>query len=196
MIFFSPLYAPFALLPVVVLSAIVGLIVMGFAVAGGPDPCEPGGAEPIVISEANADSFQQKWDEFEGTLDAGSSASVTFTESEVSSRAVREAEGKVDDQDWLQEFRVCIYDGEGAISGTLNFPGFLDIKFRAEGTAYITDQLRIKPEKVEVGSIPGFIGDWVDASPDDDVELLDDEDFEHTYELTLSPGEAQIAGTP
>jgi hypothetical protein len=195
MVLFSPFVAPIFLIPLTILSVIVGVIVMGFAVVGGPSACDPGGG-PIVLSEANADSFQQKWDAFDASLDAGTPATVTFTESEISSRAVRAAEGDIDDQDWIQDFRVCIYDGEGAISGTVNLPGFLDIKFRAKGTAYITDQLRVKPEKVEVGSIPGFFGEWVDASPDDDVDLFEKDDFEHDYTLTLREGEAEIVGTP
>jgi hypothetical protein len=168
---------------------------MRFAVVGGPSACEPGGAT-IVISEQNADAFQQKWDAFDATLDAGSAATVTFTESEVSSRAIRAAEGSVDDQDFLQDFRICLHDGYGEISGNVNLPSFLDMKFRARGTARLGPHLIVDVDTVEVGSIPGFVEDWASDWIDDTVDVFDEEDLEHHYVLTLREGEAQIDGTP
>lgn len=192
---FSPFFAPFMLLPVIILGSIVGVIVMAFAVVGGPSPCAPGGG-PIVISEANADSFEQKWDEFDAALDAGTSATVTFTESEISSRAIRDAEGRVDDQDFLQDFRVCVHDGYGEFSGSLNFPSFLDMKFKVRGTAYIDKTLNVDVDDIDVGNLPGFVDNWVRSIPDNTTEVLDEDDFGHSYVLTLREGEAQIAGTP
>jgi hypothetical protein len=186
---------PFLLAPLIFFAMIIGLIAGTFAIVGGPSPCEPGGG-PIVVSEANADSFQQKWDAFDAALDAGSPSSVSFSESEVTSRAIRAAEGDVDDQDWLQDLRVCLHDGEGEISGTVNLPSFLDLKFKARGTAFIGETLNVNVHEVEVGSVPGFIDGWVRAMVDDTVEVLDEDDFEHNYTLTLSEGEARVDGTP
>lgn len=191
---FPPFFAPIFFLPFIIVGAFLAAIVAGFAVIGGPDPCTPGGAA-IVISEQHADAFERKWEEFDATLDAGSPATVTFTESEVSSRAIREAEG-IDDEDFLQDFRICIHDGYGEMSGTLNFPGFLDTKFRARGTAYIDKTLNVDIDDVDLGSIPGFLDDWIRGIPDNTAEVLDEDDFGHTYELTLREGEAHIAGTP
>ena len=193
------MFAPFVLLPLFIVSffvaLFVGIVLMVFAVIGGPGACDPGGGL-IVISEQNADTFQAKWDAFEATLDAGSPATVTFTESEVSSRTIRAAEGPVDDQDWVQGFRVCLHDGYGEISGTVNLPVFTDVKFKLSGTARIEDTLQIDVDDVQVGSLPGFLDNWIGSWPDDTADVLDEDDFEHNYVLTLREGEAQIDGAP
>lgn len=195
--FLSPFALPIFLLPVTILGVFAGLIVMGFAVVGGPSACEPGGSQPVVLSEASADSFQRKWDDFDTTLDSGSPATVTFTESEIASRAMRDAEGDLNDLNWLQNFRVCLHDGYGEISGTVNLPSFLDLQYKAKGTAHISDNLVVDLDKVEVGSIPGFVSNWVGDSPNNDVDLLDKDYFaDHSYTLTLREGEAEIAGVP
>lgn len=193
------MFGPFFLLPLFILAFFVALIValvtVPFVVIGGPSACEPGGAA-IVISEQNADAFQQKWDAFDAALDAGTPATVTFSESEVSSRAVRAAEGRVDDQDFVQNFQVCLHDGYGEISGSLNLPAFLDTRFKVRGTATIEDNLVVKVDRAELGSIPGFLEDWASDRIDDTIDVLGEDEFGHHYVLTLREGEAQIDGTP
>jgi hypothetical protein len=193
------MFAPFFFLPLFLfmlfVAFVVGVVVMAFAIVGGPDACTPGGG-PIVVSEANADAFQTKWDAFDATLDSGATASVTFTESEVTSRAIRVMEGDLDDQDFLQNFRVCLHDGYGEISGTVNMPAFTDVKYRVRGTAQIDRELKVNVEEVEVGSVPGFFTDWLGDRIDRTADLFDEGEFDHRYVLTLSGGQAQIDGTP
>jgi hypothetical protein len=176
-------------------SVIFGGVAFGLVVTGGPDPCTPGGSEPIVFSRANADSFQTKWDAFEAALDAGRPATVTFTESEVSSRGWWEVVDEAEDADDIFEGpRVCLHDGYGEVSATLDLPGFLDVKMKARGTAEITDELVIDVDKLEIGNVPGFLSDWLNA--EDIRGDLTDQHLEHNYTLTLREGEAQVDGTP
>jgi hypothetical protein len=188
------LFLPF--LPVLFFfSVIFGGIAFGMVVTGGPDPCTAGGNEPIVFSEANATSFQQKWDAFDAELDAGQAASVTFTESEVSSRGWWEVvDESADADDIFEGPRVCLHDGYGEVSATLDLPGFLDVKMKISGTAEISDELEIDVDKLEIGNVPGFLSDWLNA--EDIRGDLTDQHLEHNYMLTLREGEAQIDGTP
>ncbi len=176
-------------------SVIFGGIAFGLVVTGGPDECAAGGSDPIVFSQANADSFQQKWDAFDAALDGGSPASVTFTESEVSSRAwwvvVDEAE---EADDIFEGPRVCLHDGYGEVSATLDLPGFLDVKMKARGTAEITDELVVDIDDLDIGNVPGFLSDWLNA--EDIRGDLTDQHLEHNYTLTLREGEARVDGTP
>jgi hypothetical protein len=182
---------PFVLLfpPLLSISAVLAGIAFGLAVAGGPGPCEAGGSEPIVLSRAHADSFQFKWDAFETALDAGANASVTFTESEVSSRAqvwLNDDDGVIDGP------RICLHDGYAEISTGLDFPGFLDVKVKLRGTAQITDDLHITITDIDMGNVPDAFLEW-----DDEIDgSVTDEALEHTYDLTLREGEAHIEGTP
>lgn len=189
-----PIFLPF--IPIVLFfSLVVGGIVGGLAITGGPDACTAGGSEEIVISQAHAESFDQKWDDFEATLDAGQPATVTFSESEVSSRARAEIDDSLDADDPVFEGpRICLHDGYWEMSATLDFPSFLDVKMMVRGTAEITDELRIDIDHVDIGNIPSFAGDRIDAGDwNDDVT---DEDLEHTYVLTLTEGVATVEGTP
>jgi len=176
-------------------SVIFGGLAFGLVVTGGPDECTAGGSEPIVFSQANADSFQQKWDAFDTTLDAGRPATVTFTESEVSSRAWWEIVDESEDADeFVDGPRVCLHDGYGEVSATLELPGFLDIKMKATGTAEITDELVIYIDDLEIGNVPDFVSDWLNA---EEIQAdLTNQHLEHNYVLTLREGEAQVNGTP
>src|SRR5438105_5043448 len=77
----------FGLISLVVLIAVIGAVAIGaLAVSGSPGDCTSGSGL-VAISQANSDSFQHKWDDFNNALGAGSPASVSLTDSEISSRA-------------------------------------------------------------------------------------------------------------
>ena len=130
------LSSPVAVVVTLVFVAVVGVVVVavvsaGLAISGGPGDCTPGGG-PISVSAANAQAFQLKWDAFDQLLDAGSPSSVSFSESEVSSRAdqfVRE-ETDVD----VDDLRVCFHDGFAEVSGKLNSGIGINSEVRIRGS--------------------------------------------------------------
>ncbi len=149
------------------------------------------------MSDALSDAFQQKWDEFDATLDAGSPASVTFNESEVTSRAV----GWINNEDGpdFDDARVCIHDGYGEATGTLQGPGFLDVKFMLRGTVeLIGSRLLTDIEDVDMGNIPDPLTSWFEGQADGPIEEgLDNLGLEpHTYTVTLTEGMVTIEGQP
>lgn len=187
------------LLPFIPLVLFFGLIVGGvftaLAVTGGPGQCKPGGATPIVQDQANATSFQLKWDAFNATLDRGSPASVSFTESEVSSRAWREVIGDSEkDDDVFEGPRVCLHDGYGEASAHLALPGFLDIKMKARGTAELTDQLVLHVDEFQIGNLPGLVAERIETN----ISLLapGEVDPSHSYQVTVRQGAVQVDGVP
>jgi hypothetical protein len=167
------------------------------AFSNGPGQCTPGGG-PITVNAANADSFDQKWDDLDAILDSGSPSSITLNESEISSRADRyfTEETALD----FRDVRVCIHDGYGEASGTLDAILGLEVEIKFKGTMDLTgDAPKTDIDDLEFGKVPGWLVDTADAilGAEDDIDLaLDDIELKHTYTPTLTEGQVQIDGVP
>lgn len=172
---------------VIVFTLVVGVL----AFTGGPGPCTPGGG-PIEVSEANAASFDQKWDSLDAALSAGSASAITLTESEITSRAQRFVDASASDN--IKDIRVCIHDGYGEATGKANaLIGTL--KFKAKGSANLSGaHPEINFDSLEVGNVPGFVGK---ALVQGVIQShLDDINLGHKYSATLTEGQVKIEGTP
>ena len=196
--FFATWIGRIVLAVVVVIIGVVALaaVMAGLAVSGGPGDCEPGGPEPIVVSDANSDAFQQKWDAFQAALDAGSPDTVTFNESEVTSRAVVwiRDEGGPD----FDDGRICIHDGFGEATGTLSAVG-IDVKFKVTGIVALTQsRIVVQIDDVDLGNIPDPLLGPLESQIEDPIEDgLEDIDLGgHTYTVTLTEGLVTIEGQP
>ncbi len=181
---------------IIILAVALGGVLGGLAITGGPADCQPGGG-PIVVCDALSDSFQQKWDAFEATLDAGSTASVTFSESEVTSRAV----AWINDEDGpdFDDARICIHDGYGEATGTLRSWGIFDVKFMLRGTVELRgNRLLTDIEDIDIGNVPDPLHLWFEGQLDEPIEAgLDNLGLEpHTYTVILTEGSVTIEGVP
>ncbi len=178
---------------VIVLAGAFGGTILGLAINGGPDECQAGG-DAIVVNEANAEAFDRKWDAFEAALDGGSPASVTFSESEVTSRV----NAWNDEKDIFEEIRVCIHDGYGEATGTLDGAGVVDAAFKISGTVELA---RGHPtahiDDIALGNVPRpLFAALEDLAEDPIEEALDEVDLNHSYTTTYSEGEVRIDGRP
>ncbi len=192
----SPLGIALTAILVIVIAAVifVGVNVI-LAFSGGPGPCTPGGG-PITVNAANADGFQQKWDAFDVILDGGSPSSVTFNESEVTSRADQYIRDETDVD--FKDIRICIHDGIGEATGSLEAILGLDTDVKISGTLDLSGDTPVaKIDDIDIGNVPGFITDAIEGFVDDAIaEALEDIDLKHTYTPTLTEGNAQIDGVP
>ena len=180
----------------IILTVALGGVIGGLAITGGPDDCTPGGG-PIEVSDAMSDRFQQKWDQFDEALDAGSPSSVTFSESEVTSRAVNwiNNEGGPD----FDDAQICIHDGYGEATATLRSWGIFDVKFKLRGTVALSgNSLLVDIDDIDIGNVPDPLHLWLEGQFEDPVdEGLDNLDLEpHTYTLILTEGSATVEGQP
>jgi len=178
---------------VIVLGVAFSGTIFGLAITGGPGDCRPGGG-PIVVSDALSDAFQQKWDEFDATLDAGSPASVTFNESEITSRAVtwiEEEEGPD-----FEDVRVCVHDGYGEATGKLDGPGFVNVRFKLTGTVTLTGSHPVAEiTDVDIGNIPDpLLAPFENLADEDALEQIDLDG--HSYTVILTEGTVTIEGRP
>ena len=175
------------------LLVLIVLITGVLAYTGGPGACTPGGGA-IEISDAQAASFDQKWDQLDASLDGGAVTAISLTESEISSRAdryVRDHSGDISD------VRVCVHDGQGEVTGKVD--AFLGkIKFKAAGTVDLSSGHPVAEfDDISVGNVPGFILGLFEGIVESAIEeLLDDIGLSHTYSPGLSGGSAEIQGTP
>ena len=194
----SPLRAAIVIIATFVGAVIVfGLVMSVLAFSNGPGQCTPGGG-PITLSAASADSFDQKWDEMDAILDSGSPSSITLDESEISSRADRyfTEESALD----LRDVQVCIHDGYGEATGTLDAILGLQVEVKLKGTIDLTgDSPKTDIDDIDFGKVPGWLIDVTDAifGVEGDINgALDDITLKHTYTATLTEGQVQIDGTP
>jgi hypothetical protein len=175
------------------LLVLIVLITGVLAYTGGPGACTPGGGA-IEISDAQAASFDQKWDQLDASLDGGAPTAISLTESEISSRAaqyIRDHSGDISD------VRVCVHDGQGEVTGKVD--ALLGkIKFKAAGTVDLTSGHPVAEfDDISVGNVPGFILGLFEGIVESAIEeLLEDIGLSHTYTPGLSGGSAEIQGTP
>jgi hypothetical protein len=179
---------------IIVAVAFFGVVAV-LATTGGPGACTPGGTGPITVSDANAASFQSKWDAFDAQLDAGQPATVSFNESEVSSRANQWARDETIDFD--DDITICIHDGSGEATATFG-GGWLDTKVKVTGSVTFEGAaLKANVDDIEVGNLPGFMIGPLEGQVEDAIqEALDDIHLNHTYTVTLTEGTAAVNGTP
>jgi hypothetical protein len=162
---------------------------------GGPGPCTLGGG-PLTVSAAHAQAFDDKWHAFEDRLDAGTPASVVFTESEVTSRAAERLVGEARE---VHDLRVCLHDGYAEATATLDLPGFFSLRGRVKGGIDLTaPHPTARVDDIDMGNVPGIF-----TEPSEDFarkaldKALDEVDLEHsTYSATFSEGALRIDGAP
>ena len=191
------------------------LLVFAFlASSGGPDDSagvcrnseldlespESPGLREVVTDPAFAQKWQERWDAFQAQLDAGETISITFEESEMTSRATSWlAAGDIP----LKRVTICFYDGEAEARATAEVPvvsgipllgDVFETDVSARGSIDLSGQHpRIDITDLDAGSLPGIATGLVEA----DIEgLINDHLAELTldrlYEVTFRETQAEI----
>jgi hypothetical protein len=182
---------------VCVTLAFVGVVL---AFTGDPGECKAGDG-PIVYDRDAADSFEVQWRDMDDTLGEGRRTSIRLNENEVTSRADIYLRDQTDHA--FEDVRVCLHDGYGEVSGTIDFVAGINLKVRIKGTMDLSgDHPQPKVDKIRIGSLPGFT-DWLtggiaDATIGALIEegLEDDIHLSHSYTTEIREGEVRVDGTP
>ena len=124
---------------------------------------------------------------------------MTFNESEVSSRADQflEEETGVD----VDDLQVCFHDGYAEVSGKLQSGIGVGAEIRIKGTIDLSrDAATANVDKIEVGSVPGFLVDIAETIGLDANDALDEAlealNLQHSYQLEFSEGTVEVDGEP
>ncbi|HLC28441.1 MAG TPA: hypothetical protein VJL07_03240 [Dehalococcoidia bacterium] len=205
-----------SLIGLVVLAAVAGSVAMvGLAATGDVgeangcrnDVADASGTHEVrgVNSDATlADAWQAKWSEFDSKLDAGQSASVSFTESESTSRAAR----YLDQKDApITNLIICFHDGVAEASGNVDLPvlgdlpgigGAFDSNVLVRGTIDLGGaNPTIQITKTEAGNLPADAAEQLKGSIEAVVnDRLNDLNLQHKTTVKFSEGSVEISGTP
>ena len=157
-----------------------------------------------VNDPALATQWQERWDQLNATLDSGQPTSVTFGESDATSRATQWAE---ETDAPLSDLTICFYDGIAEAHGRMEIPTLNDLPLA--GSVFDTEvrivgrielggeHPRIRISEIDAGDFP----DWASEPLQDEIEeivndRLADYDIKHKYTVTFREGEMEVAGQP
>jgi len=199
-----------------VLAALAGVVVLTALAATG-DVGDPNGCRSDVADAAGqhevrgvdsdptiADAWQAKWDAFDAQLDAGQSATVSFTESETTSRAQRYLDAK---DAPVKNLRVCFHEGVAEATGNVDLPILADLpgigdslntNVRARGTIdFSGTKPRIVISEIEAGNLPTEAAERLKGRIEGVInDRLNDLLLQHKHEAKFSEGSVDISGTP
>jgi hypothetical protein len=199
-----------------VLAAIAGVVVLTALAATGSvsnaegcrsDVADAAGQHEVrgVNSEgALADAWQTKWQAFDAQLDAGQPATVSFTESEATSRAQRFLDSK---ESPVKNLKICFHEGAAEATGNVGLPiladlpgigDSLDSNVRARGTIdFSGTNPRIAITEIEAGNLPAEAAERLKGRIEGVInDRLDDLLLQHKLSAKLTEGSIEISGTP
>jgi hypothetical protein len=199
-----------------VLFAIIGTITM-VALATTGDVGQANGCRSDVADASGnhevrgvnsdstlADAWQAKWNEFDAKLDAGQSASVSFTESEATSRSARYLDFK---EAPLRNLVICFHEGEAEASANVDLPvlaelpgvgGMFDTNVLARGTIDFSGaKPKIVISEIKAGNLPADAAERLKGQIEDLVnDRINDLLLQHKYTPVFSDGSITINGAP
>ena len=151
-----------------------------------------------------ADAWQAKWSDFDAKLDAGQSASVSFTESESTSRAARYLDSK---DAPIRDLVICFHEGEAEASANVDLPVLAELpgvgnvfhsNVLARGTIDFSGaKPKIVISEIEAGNLPADAAERLKGQIEDAVnDPLNDLNLQHVHTVEFSEGSITISGTP
>lgn len=195
-----------------VLAAVVGAVTLtALAATGGagdPNGCRNDSGEGEVRGVNNesalTDAWQTRWLAFDRQLDSGQPASVSFTESESTSRAARYLDSK---DAPVENLVICFHEGEAEASAKVKLPilgdlpgigGVFETNVLARGTIDFSGASpKVTITKIEAGNLPGDAAERLKGSIEDMVnDRLDDLNLQHKHTAKFTEGSIEISGTP
>jgi hypothetical protein len=176
------------------LVVILAVAVLAAAFAGDPGECDSGGRE-VQSSSTLADQFQAKLDQLNAQLDAGQPASITFDESEATSRGRRFLE---DENAPIADLKICLSSDGPSASGNLDAVLGLDVTAKVSGDIFLDGaHPRVDNLDINVGAIPGFAAGGFEGAVEGVInDQLEHISLDHQLTITFGEGTATLSGQP
>ena len=200
-----------SLIGLFVLVVVIGAVAMAaLAVTGDvgeANACRAAGGDEVRgvnTDSALSDAWQAKWSDFDGKLDAGQPATVSFTESESTSRATRYLDSK---DAPIENLVICFHEGSAEASGKVKLPllgdipgigGVLESNVLVRGTIDLSCvDPKVTISEIEAGNLPSNAADQLKGQIEGVVnDRLKDLNNQHNLTVTFSEGSVEISGTP
>lgn len=176
------------------LAVIIAVAVLAAAFAGSPGGCDSGGRQ-VESSPALAQQLQGKLDQLNAQLDAGQSASITFDESEATSRGRQFLE---DENAPIADLKICLNPDGPSASGNLDAVLGLDVNAKVSGDIFLDGaHPRVDNLDIDVGSVPGFAAGGFEGAVEDVInDQLEHINLDHPLTITFGEGTATLSGQP
>jgi hypothetical protein len=176
------------------LTAVLAVVVLVAAFAGNPGECDSGGRE-VEFSPALAEQLQGKLDDLDEQLDAGQAASITFDESEATSRGRQFLE---EENAPVADLKICLNPNGPSASGNLDAVLGLDVTAKVSGDLFLDgEHPRVDNLDIDVGAIPGFAAGGFEGVVEDVInDQLEHISLEHQLTITFGEGTATLSGQP
>ena len=176
------------------LVAVLAVVVLAAAFAGSPGECDSGDRQ-VESSTALADQLQGKLDQLNAQLDAGQAASITFDESEATSRGRRFLD---DENAPIADLKICFSADGPSASGNLDAVLGLDVTAKVSGDMLLDgEHPRVDNLDIDVGAVPGFAAGGFEGAVEDVInDQLEHINLDHQLTITFGEGTATISGQP
>jgi len=176
------------------LVVVLAVVVLVAAFAGSPGECDNGDRE-VEFDPALAEQLQEKLDQLDAQLDAGQAASITFDESEATSRGRQFLE---EENAPIADLKICFNPDGPSASGNLEAVLGLDVTAKVSGDLLLDgEHPRVDNLDIDVGAVPGFAaGGFEDVVEDVINDQLEHIDIEHQLTITFGEGTATLSGQP
>ena len=176
------------------LVAVLAVVVLVAAFAGSPGECDSGDRQ-VEASPALAQQLQAKLDDLDAQLDAGQAASITFDESEATSRGRQFLK---DENAPIGDLKICLNPDGPSASGNLDAVLGLDVTAKVSGDLSLDgEHPRVDNLDIDVGAIPGFAAGGFDGVVEDVInDQLEHISLEHQLTITFGEGTATLSGQP
>lgn len=176
------------------LVAILAVVVLAAAFAGSPGECDSGDRQ-VESSTALADQLQGKLDQLNAQLDAGQAASITFDESEATSRGRRFLD---DENAPIADLKICFSADGPSASGNLDAVLGLDVTAKVSGDMLLDgEHPRVDNLDIDVGAVPGFAAGGFEGAVEDVInDQLEHISLDHQLTITFGEGTATLSGQP
>jgi hypothetical protein len=174
--------------------AVLAVVVLVAAFAGNPGECDSGDRE-VEFDPALAEQLEAKLDDLDAQLDAGQAASITFDESEATSRGRQFLE---EENAPVADLKICLNPDGPSASGNLDAVLGLDVTARVSGDIVLDgDHPRVDNLDIDVGAVPGLAAGGFEGVVEDVInDQLEHIDLEHQLTITFGEGTATISGQP
>ena len=175
------------------LVVVLTVVILVAAFAGSPGGCDSGDRE-VEFSPALAEQLQAKLDDLDAQLHAGQAASITFDESEATSRGRQFLE---EENAPVADLKICLnVDGPSA-SGNLEAVLGLDVTAKVSGDLFLGEHPSVDNLDIDVGAVPGFAASGFEEVVKDVInDQLAHIDIEHQLTITFGEGTATLSGQP
>ena len=175
------------------LVVVLAVVLLVAAFAGSPGECDSGDRE-VESSPALAQQLQAKLDELDAQLDAGQAASITFDESEATSRGRQFLE---DENAPIADLKICFNPDGPSASGNLEAVLGLDVTAKVSGDLLLGEHPSVDNLDIDVGAVPGFAaGGFEEVIKDVINDQLAHIDVEHQLTITFGEGTSTLSGQP